>query len=313
MLSEQKSLHSWRVLGATKRGSMHERRGLPNQDDIGWLPEEGESNPTILAVSDGHGSAKCFRSAIGSRSAVESALALLPADWPESDDLSHFSVIQQLAEEKLPKSLVRAWQKAVQEHLDKNPFTDEELETLRDRDGDAAVQMVNENPLLAYGATLLVAIAIERFCLYLQIGDGDILSISRDGAVSRPIPEDERLFANATTSLSSPNAWQDFRFALIRMKETSPTLVMLCTDGYSNSFESEEGFFKAGTDIANLIFDNHWIDVKDELPRWLSETSLMGSGDDITIGILTNVQAGERASELSDNEQGGDNDKSSCT
>ncbi|MFM7713741.1 MAG: protein phosphatase 2C domain-containing protein, partial [Microcystis sp.] len=57
----------WRCIGESVKGASHVRSGLPNQDAIRWFPESGIGLPLILAVSDGHGSAKSFRSDRGSR------------------------------------------------------------------------------------------------------------------------------------------------------------------------------------------------------------------------------------------------------
>src|SRR5881397_846411 len=64
----------WRVAGASRRGSSHVRSGLPNQDAIEyWASADG--NTAVMAVADGHGSGLCFRSEVGSRVAVTTAVA----------------------------------------------------------------------------------------------------------------------------------------------------------------------------------------------------------------------------------------------
>jgi serine/threonine protein phosphatase PrpC len=73
---------SWYCLGATVTGASHIRRGLTNQDAIGCWPNSPRSLstdasglPLIVAISDGHGSAKSFRSQWGAELAVEIAIA----------------------------------------------------------------------------------------------------------------------------------------------------------------------------------------------------------------------------------------------
>src|SRR5437016_2401525 len=72
-----KDKSAWRIVGRSVRGAAHKRVDLPNQDAIGWWPDSGEGMPVILAVSDGHGSAKYFRSHRGARLAVETALKVI--------------------------------------------------------------------------------------------------------------------------------------------------------------------------------------------------------------------------------------------
>ena len=63
----------WRVRGESVQGAAHASDGLPNQGAISWTPPSGEGTRVILAVSDGHGSAPHFRSAIGAALAVRVA------------------------------------------------------------------------------------------------------------------------------------------------------------------------------------------------------------------------------------------------
>ena len=65
-----------------------------------------------------------------------------------------------------------------------NPFTEAELATLEKLDGMEGRAAVESSPELAYGATLLAAAATDKVLLYLQLGDGEILSVSAPG----PLP-----------------------------------------------------------------------------------------------------------------------------
>src|SRR5437762_3460246 len=66
----------WRITGGSWRGISHVRSGLRNQDAIKYsLSPAGDA--AVLAVADGHGSALSFRSDLGSRFAVETAVELL--------------------------------------------------------------------------------------------------------------------------------------------------------------------------------------------------------------------------------------------
>jgi serine/threonine protein phosphatase PrpC len=67
----------WLCTGKSVRGAAHDRSGLPNQDAIAWYPESRTGAPLILAVADGHGSAKSFRSDRGARFAVNTAIEVI--------------------------------------------------------------------------------------------------------------------------------------------------------------------------------------------------------------------------------------------
>ena len=139
--------------------------------------------------------------------------------------------------------------------------------------------------MLAYGSTLLCVLLTSEYIIYAQLGDGDILTVSKDGEVNRPILKDERLMANETTSLCLPKAWDDFRVAFQPINGAVPALVMLSSDGYSNSFRDEAGFLKAGADYLNLIREEGIDYVEQHLADWLNEASQSGSGDDVTLGL----------------------------
>jgi serine/threonine protein phosphatase PrpC len=283
---------TWRVIGATVHGVAHVRAQVANQDAIAWLPKGGAGPPLVLVVSDGHGSPRSFRSAAGARLAVASATQVISEDlFPaEAADLS---VIKRSVEERLPRRLVHHWREAVGTDLTAAPFTEKEWARLLEREGPVARKAVEANPWLAYGATLLAAMVTESFILYLQLGDGDILTVAEDGLVSRPLPRDERLLANETTSLCSREAWRDFRIQF-RVASQPPALILLSTDGYANSFSEESGFLQVGADLLEIIRKDGLAKVQETLTDWLTEASEAGSGDDITLGVLCRLDALQR-------------------
>lgn len=243
----------------------------------------------VLAVADGHGGNKYFRSHIGAQLAVKIAVQLCKDFPPELGGDISFNLVRSTAEEKLPRDIVVAWRQEIDHHLQSSPFRDEELNALRQLEGDRAVQSVQDDPHLAYGTTLLAAVASQDYVLYVQLGDGDILLVNQAGEVSCPITRDERLIGNETTSLCSPRAWQDFRFAMHDVARNAPALIILSTDGYSNSFVSMDDYMQVGPDIYRFALENGLVGLKAELENWLNETSAQGSGDDVTVGILCSL------------------------
>ena len=258
----------WRVAGQSVRGALHERNGLPNQDAIYWLPASGEGSSIVLAVADGHGSARYSRSHIGASLAVESAAHLVHEFINSQSD--NLPLLKDATEDWLPRTLVRKWVEVVTDHLNADPL--------------------NEDSLVAYGATLIVAAVSERFALFLQLGDGEILTVSESGEVTRPLTRDDRLIANETTSLCTSDAWRDFRVSFQPFVQSPPALILLSTDGYPNSFRHESGFFKVGSDILHMIREHGLDMVKDNVAGWLSDSTRAGSGDDVTLGILCSLE-----------------------
>jgi len=300
----------WWCLGESVKGASHVRSGLPNQDAIRWFPESGIGLPLILAVSDGHGSAKSFRSDRGSRFAVETAIKVIQEFFlsSQSSDIN-FSALKDAAQRLLPPRLVNEWRKAVNKDLglsendeekltNKPNFTDEEKQILVDKDGEAAWQAVENNYFLAYGATVLAVLVTDSFIVYIQLGDGDILEVDSKGNTTRPLERDPNLIANETTSLCMNKAWNEFQVHIKLYPQGTPkeipALILVSTDGYSNSFSTDEGFFKIGQDYRQMFKSNLTEEVRQKLEGFLQETSEKGSGDDITLGMIKRLETDDR-------------------
>src|SRR4051812_12483957 len=101
-MSKDKHPTRWRIVGKSVRGATHERAGIPNQDAIRWLPESGSGCPLILAVADGHGSRRSFRSETGARLAVETAAQVISDFLEGQAQTENLSAIKRAAEEWLP-------------------------------------------------------------------------------------------------------------------------------------------------------------------------------------------------------------------
>jgi hypothetical protein len=271
---------TWQALGCSVKGVSHERKNFPNQDAIDWRLKDGESDAFTMALSDGHGDKKYFRSAIGAELAVQSALSAMEELLLYlKDSLSTPQEITKIVSEYLPRSIVQLWKKRVSEHLESNPFQPDELKGIDEK-------KLEKNNLVAYGATLIGVLATEYFIVYLQLGDGDIICVQEDREIYRPIPSDSRLIGNQTPSLCSPEPLREFRLAFQTLAGLPPVLILLSTDGYANSFTTEADFLKVGIDYLDMIQREGISKVNEQLEDILNETTKAGSGDDVTVGIL---------------------------
>ncbi|HEX8290114.1 MAG TPA: protein phosphatase 2C domain-containing protein, partial [Pyrinomonadaceae bacterium] len=210
--------------------------------------------------------------------------------------------LESRAKDFLPPEFVGRWREAAEADLKARPFTEDELAAVERKDGPRARRLVEENPLLAYGATSLTVAVADAFALYLQLGDGEIINVSGAGEVVRALPEDERLFANETTSLCTPDAEDNFRVRLQHFAEEPPALILLSTDGYVNSFSDSAGFFKVGSDLLDMLRADGFDRVNESLKGWLEEATRSGSGDDCTVALLCRMDALRPAAEKSETE-----------
>lgn len=284
----EKPTHRWSVVGRSALGASHLRNDLPNQDAIKFQTGADGAPPVVLAVSDGHGSPKSFRSSKGAQLAVEVASAVTTKFLTGMNDLS-FSAVKHAAERRLTAEIVKTWTNDVGEHVLHNPFSAEELNRLEQEAGMSAKQTVlgAGGHLIAYGATLLLAVVNHSYLFYLQLGDGDILAVSdKTHQAEQPMRQDASLMANETTSLCMDDAQKLFRFRFQFIREVPPALILASTDGYSNSFSTLDDFRKVGTDVLEMIQTNGLDYVDQHLTAWLEDASRSGSGDDVTLGIV---------------------------
>ena len=267
----------WQTLKASVRGASHCRSGLPNQDAV-RVTRCRDDRGLLVALADGHGSAKSFRSQRGARLAVIVAQQVCGQLF----NLENPSQIKRWAEDRMPHELVRRWREHVDKLLQRQPFTPQELASL-----DAVSRrQVEAQPYLAYGSTLLAVVVAPTFILYLQLGDGDILTVSTQGNVERPMPRDDRLIANETTSLCSDKAWNEVRVSFQTLAGSPPALILVSSDGYANSYRDDVSFKLVAQDVWVMLQDEGEAAVKPHLHEWLSEASQQGSGDDISVGLI---------------------------
>src|SRR5438094_3268705 len=169
----------WRVAGASRRGSAHVRSGLPNQDAIEyWVSPDRDT--AVLAVADGHGSGLCFRSEAGSRLAVTAAVELLRRFAKTIRRSESTSAIVDRARAILAEELTQTWCTAVQTDLASKPFTRAEWANVAALEGWKGQQVVERHPELAYGSTILAALATETCVLCMHLADGDILFVESE-------------------------------------------------------------------------------------------------------------------------------------
>jgi len=256
---------AWRAVGASCRGKLHDDRDLPNQDALGWNVDDASG--LVVAVSDGHGSAAHFRSDAGARAAVDAAIEVLrgrPRD------------------RELASRLLGAWRTRVEADIVAHPFSNEEQAVFTQHGwGD---------PLEAYGATLVAFAVYADEILYLQVGDGDLLRVSRDGVTERIFEKDPALATNQTYSLCEPEAEQRVRFRFDPRGSRDPALLLAATDGYVNSFSRDRDFLDVGATWLQSLRERGVEAIGGRLAQMLKETSDHGSMDDITLALLVDTQ-----------------------
>lgn len=291
--SYERDKHSDIVASFTHRGASHVRHNKPNQDAFGQLTLTKE-NIRILSVSDGHGSNRSFRSDIGSKLAVKTALEVSKYFFSDSPSIS---IIQNKID-ILYRRIISNWKKKVENHLFRNPFSEQESTILPD-EKDAEI---------AYGATLLLVIIMPTYLVCIQIGDGNIVILDSDENISIPIQADPSLIANDTYSLCQEDSIKNIQCEIIPFTQ-KPKFILLSTDGLANSFSDDKDFMQAVKEICQVINEHGTNLFFSEILNWLNEYTTQGSGDDITISLYyhgPNIDTDQEYNDTSDPESAND-------
>lgn len=176
----------WRVVGASIRGTSHERSGLPCQDAHVWNVDR--DGVLVAAVADGAGSAPFGE--VGANIAAKAAT-----------DRARWTLVNQSP--KTPRD-DQGW----------HSFMKDTLAAAR-----SAVEQEAKNrslPINEFATTLIFLVAGPDFVAAVQIGDGAVVAKTSDGGIlslTRP-PRGEYL--NETTFLCSEEGLANAQFLVAR-------------------------------------------------------------------------------------------------
>lgn len=249
------------------KGASHEKNGTPCQDSARvYLAEDF----AIAAVADGHGSERHFRSDSGSEMAARVAIRSIMDFRERNGGLAE--VLRESpnnAARRIAANIICCWNYETAAHLSFLPLTPAEQAT-SDKYGGLKTETI-------YGSTLILAYMERNICFGLQIGDGSF-TMNAHGITAMPMPSDDRLVANRTTSLCDSDAIGGFRHFVYNGQADG---VALSTDGLINSFVSVDDFLSFSG--RNTSYNGRTADLAEHL-RKRSET---GSKDDISFAAVS--------------------------
>jgi len=278
----------WNVTGGTRRGMSHVQSDLKNQDAIRYLVSR-EAATVVLAVADGHGSDLCFRSDVGSRIAVETAVEVLTG-FANTGRCEFGYNIRYQDGAALAEKLTQSWRTAVNRDLGSEPITKTEWGNLVARQGWQGRDIIERHPELAYGSTILAVLATETYVLSMQLGDGDILFLDSQGRTRRAIPENDRVVVKSMPSLWWQNAAAEMRIHLHHGVADLPALILAATDGYAKSCEYNKEFLNIGSHYLETARAEGYDRVEKRLEGFLNEASSYKGADDITVGVISRFE-----------------------
>jgi len=251
------------------------------QDASGFY---SNNKASIIAVSDGHGSKIHCRSDIGSKIAVNvgiNAIKSFVDEHPAFTGLQGKDIDALL--KQLKENIIYKWNESILSHLKENPLNNEELNSISKDDKDEYLDNKTiTNYASIYGATFIASVVTNKYWFILQLGDGDAVILDARGFYM-PMPIDEHLHFNATTSLCEKDAIDNFRHTF---GITSPVSIMLSSDGLKNSFINVDYFYAVLKDILKDAKIEDIKDLEQGLIEDLPVLSQKGSGDDISLALM---------------------------
>ena len=182
----RKKSSGWRLAGASVCGTSHIKKSLPCQDAYHF--EQPSAEIIMMAVADGAGSA--LRAEEGASIAVKAAIGHLRESYKECRDLKNQEKIESLVLGSVYKARL-----AVEKHVEEN----------NDKVSD-------------FACTLLLTFATDDFVAMAQIGDGGVVIQDFENNITGLTIPEPSTYANETSFLISPNAFEHMQFQLWKGK-----------------------------------------------------------------------------------------------
>ena len=255
-----KDFSSAQLCGFSIQGARHVQTQTPCQDAVLCKSHDGVY---IMCAADGHGDKKHLHSDIGAQIAVEVAAQLLEEALRDlRQENRNIAEIEHSIKRHLPSRLVWEWNRRVR------------------KSDDGAW----DKEVVLYGCTILGAVMSAELCIFLQLGDGDILFINQEGSPEFIFPPDEDMFGTVTYSLCQKNSASYAKVSCRQLK--APKTVLMATDGLRDSLQDDaESFVKVGKWLSRRQEEEGQSKFEHTLPEWIEKLSLHGNGDDTTIAL----------------------------
>ena len=263
---------SRRVAAASVPGCQHVLAPSPCQDACA---AHSTDEFTVLAVADGHGDAAYPMSDEGARIAVSVAVDALsalaarlvkePPAEAELDDLWR----------TLKRNLAFEWNRRVKFHA----------RMVAEREGTSILWPFGvkgdwDERVKPYGCTLLGAAVTSLGTVWVQLGDGDLLTADPGGA-QRVFNAADKSGGQATFSMSMRDCVEHMR---VEFDAKPHELYLLATDGVGDQYEVEPSFEDEwGTGLLARLRTAGWVETAMRLPRDLG--TVARDGDDCTVAL----------------------------
>jgi hypothetical protein len=262
----------WSCFNISRRGFSHQEAGCECQDaSTSFL----DGKKGYIAVADGHGSPRYFRSSLGSKIAIEAFQSVC-----RSLNRHHGKLT--LQEGPIKRAFLSEWDHLVERHFIHHPFTPSELTRLSEHDRER----VKESFYTAYGTNFHGFAFGEGYCFALTIGDGGFVTIDTIGRIFDPFDWfSEENAGNLTQSLCDEESRLHLHYKAFNLKEI--TVMAVATDGTMVPFQNFTNYATA------MVAPFQKVTLKEDAPLrgqcrdFISQLAQKsGSGDDCSFALL---------------------------
>lgn len=266
----------------TAQGASHIKKNKECQDASLSYQDE---NCAIAVVCDGHGGDDYVRSAIGSKFASAIAKKNIQK-FLLGMDKERFFLNPDKQLKILEASIISHWNESVSDYHSKHPFDEAELIVVSEK---AKKRYLEDGKIWsAYGTTLIAVAMNEDYWFAIHIGDGKCVAINHAGEFKQPIPWDPKCFLNATTSICDSDAIDNFRHFY---SDKLPAAVFVGSDGIDDCFNNNEQLYNLYKTVLYSFATTDFKEACDGLADYLPRLSAKGSGDDVSIAALLDMDS----------------------
>jgi len=279
------------LFNKTVRGYSHITHQTPCEDNSGSIKNEFYN---IFVIADGHGDNTCFRSSIGSKLVVESAIEKFQefAKLYEKDKKKLEDLLEKNGEvvKKLAQSIVILWNKKVEYDLSQNKVKSEEIKKYCEEGSDTYELYMSGKCLNhIYGTTLIAGLQIFDYLILVQQGDGRCIVFYEDGKVNQPIPWDERCETNVTTSMCDVDAIESIRYCILNNNQKLIAACFVGSDGIEDAYSNMEGTHCFYRQISLELLKNKK-NFDKFIEKALSDLSQYRSSDDMSVSGIVDLK-----------------------
>lgn len=233
-----------------------------------------------MAVADGHGASRYFRSSLGSKLAIEAFQNICQMLNKRKGNLT-------IDEESVKRAFISEWDRLVEKHFCHHPFSSNELDRLTE---DKDREYVQNCFYYAYGTNFHGFAFGNGYCFALSIGDGGITIINSDGSFIDPFDEfqDENV-ANYTCSLCDDRGMTNLHLKTFTLQ--SIDAIAVATDGTMNPFQTFSNFAIAMVLPFDGIREDEYKIIRRDCRCFVSDlANKNGSGDDCSLAVLSRIK-----------------------